>query len=339
VAVVTLTVSDGELSAQTAFTLTVTPVNDAPVAKDDMVATTGAPVSIAVLLNDTDVENDPLTVVAVGVPGNGMATTDGVTVVYTPTTGFTGVEVFTYTISDGQGGWASAMITVDVSDALITGLTAGNSSPTILGQPTAFTATITSGSNVGFTWDFGDGSAGIGAMPSHTYPAAGAYTAVVTASNSTSLMTATTQVLITNALPVAHAGADQVVFTGTLVTLDGSASYDPDGHLPLTYGWQQFGGPAVAFNSALSVTTFTAPDAPAVLTFTLTVTDTTGLASAPDLVVITVRPSRYELYLPLALRNYVSASDLVVTQIVATANHVQVVIKNRGDRPVPVSEE
>jgi len=89
--------------------------------------------------------------------------------------------------------------------------------------------------------------------------------------------------------------------------------------------------------SALSVTTFTAPATPAVLTFTLMVTDSAGLVSAPDLVVVTVRPSRYELYLPLVLRNCASAPDLVMMPIVATANNIQVVIKNQGDQPVPVN--
>jgi len=105
-----------------------------------------------------------------------------------------------------------------------------------------------------------------------------------------------------NQAPIADAGSDQSVSTNALVTLDGSGSSDPDGHLPLTYGWTQTGGPSVTFNSALSVTTFTAPGDPGILTFTLTVTDALGLPSAPDEVVITV--VEYHVYLPLVLGNY-----------------------------------
>jgi len=55
--------------------------------------------------------------------------------------------------------------------------------------------------------------------------------------------------------PVADAGPPQVVPAGT-VTLNGSASYSPDGD-PLTYQWTQTGGPSVAISGATSaVATF-----------------------------------------------------------------------------------
>jgi hypothetical protein len=113
-------------------------------------------------------------------------------------------------------------------------------------------------------------------------------------------VTATFELGAANNPPIANAGPDQTVYISTSVTLNGSASTDPDGNLPLSFGWTQTGGPAVSFNRALSVTTFTAPGTPQVLTFTLTVTDTLGLASTPDTVVLTVR--NYSIYLPLVMR-------------------------------------
>ena len=96
---------------------------------------------------------------------------------------------------------------------------------------------------------------------------------------------------ITNLAPIANAGADQFVLVNTTITLDGSGSSDPDGHTPLTYRWQQTGGPAVSLsNNAISQPTFTAPGTPTVLTFTLTVTDVYGLADpTPDEIIVTVR--------------------------------------------------
>ena len=81
-------------------------------------------VSIAVLANDTDGNNDPLAITTVSAPANGTAvvnnngtpanTTDD-RIVYTPNAGFTGTDSFTYTISDGHGGSDTATATVSVT--------------------------------------------------------------------------------------------------------------------------------------------------------------------------------------------------------------------------------
>jgi hypothetical protein len=87
------------------------------------------------------------------------------------------------------------------------------------------------------------------------------------------------QVTVNNQPPVANAGSLRSVYTNTVVTLNGSGT-DPDNDLPLTFGWTQTGGPAVTLEHATAPgATFTAPDAPTVLTFTLVVTDALGLAS------------------------------------------------------------
>ena len=103
-------------SASAAVSITVTPVNDAPVAVNDAaIAEAGVQVTIAALANDTDVDGDALSITLVGSPAHGTATTDGVNVRYTSVPGFDGVDSFGYTISDGTA-TASATITVTVTD-------------------------------------------------------------------------------------------------------------------------------------------------------------------------------------------------------------------------------
>ena len=79
----------------------------------------------------------------------------------------------------------------------ISGLSATNDSPTMLGQATTFTATISSGSAVSYSWNFGDQTIGSGRVATHTYAAAGNYTAVVTATNTLGSVMATTSVTVT----------------------------------------------------------------------------------------------------------------------------------------------
>jgi len=86
-----------------------------------------------------------------------------------------------------------------------------------------------------------------------------------------------------NVPPVANAGPDQTgKAEGSLVTLDGSASYDIDDPIT-TYAWIQTAGPSVTLSDPAAVNpTFTAPDVNivgATLTFQLTVTDQGGLQS------------------------------------------------------------
>jgi CSLREA domain-containing protein len=208
--------------------------------------------------------------------------------------GAPGVLTFSLTVTDAQG-LADATpdeVIITITDVPISGLSAANSSPTRLASPTLFTATIGAGTSALYTWDFGDGSpTATGMNAARTYAAVGIYTAIVTATNGVDTVSATTQVTITNDPPVANAGADQNADVNTTVTLNGAASADPDNHTPLTYLWQQIGGPVVVLsNSAASAPTFTAPAAPTALTFTLAVTDSTGLADAtPDEVVVRVQ--------------------------------------------------
>ena len=96
--------------------ITVTPVPDTAVAVDDSATTTqGTPVEIDVIANDFDPEGDPFTFQGHGSPLSGSVTcTSAGLCTYTPNSGFSGVDSFTYAISDGVGGSDSATVTVTV---------------------------------------------------------------------------------------------------------------------------------------------------------------------------------------------------------------------------------
>jgi len=121
----TYAVSDGNSGLATGtVTVTVNPVNDAPVAFDD-VATTDedTPVVIDVLANDDDVDGDTLTIVSVTEGQNGTVVIENGQVKYTPDAEFNGVDTFTYTISDGtETHTGTVTVTVNpVNDAPVAG--------------------------------------------------------------------------------------------------------------------------------------------------------------------------------------------------------------------------
>ncbi len=102
------TVSDGEFSDTGTLTITVTPVNDPPVAVDDEVTIDEGTVfnsTIDLDANDTDVDGDPLSVVA-GIfetdkGGEITIYSDG-SYTYRPLQNFNGTDTVSYTVSDGQ---------------------------------------------------------------------------------------------------------------------------------------------------------------------------------------------------------------------------------------------
>ncbi len=93
---------------------------------------------------------------------------------------------------------------------------------------------------------------------------------------------------VSNFPPVANAGPDQTVSTGTAVSLDGSGSSDPDGDT-LKYYWsieRPEGSSAVFFSNVNLPTAQFTPDIDGIYTLTLIVNDG-KVNSEPDTVVIT----------------------------------------------------
>jgi VCBS repeat-containing protein len=110
--------NDGNLDSNTAtVSITVNTVNDAPVANPDSATVAkNSSVAINALANDSDVDGDTLTVTSFSQGAHGTVTysTRNKNFRYTPAKGFSGIDTFTYTISDGHGGTATATVTITV---------------------------------------------------------------------------------------------------------------------------------------------------------------------------------------------------------------------------------
>ena len=76
------------------------------------------PISINVLANDIDTDNDPLTIVAVGGATQGSVEIINNAIRYTPNPGFSGRDSFTYRISDGVDESNDAVVRVNVTNNL-----------------------------------------------------------------------------------------------------------------------------------------------------------------------------------------------------------------------------
>jgi len=112
--------NDGAADSNIAtVTITVNPVNDAPVAVDDAYAAAqNATLPVAapgVLANDTDPDGDALTAILVSGASNGTLTlnADG-SLVYTPDADFNGTDSFTYKANDGALDSNVATVTISV---------------------------------------------------------------------------------------------------------------------------------------------------------------------------------------------------------------------------------
>ncbi|EHH1099183.1 tandem-95 repeat protein [Vibrio parahaemolyticus] len=103
-ATITYIVTDGDLTDEANVTVTVTPVNDSPVAVDDTTSIQeDTAVTIDVLTNDTDVDGDKLSIESASVPKEQgtVEVVDG-KLVFTPAENFNGDAEITYTVTDGE---------------------------------------------------------------------------------------------------------------------------------------------------------------------------------------------------------------------------------------------
>jgi PKD repeat protein len=219
-----------------------------------------------------------------------------------------GTQIITVTTSNLSGSVIDTHV-ITITDIPISGLTAFNDSPTLLGEATTFTAVITSGTNVSYTWDFGDSQFGSGETITHTYPLIGIYTATVTATNSINWMTDTTHVTITD-VPVSGLVAlnDSPTLLGEATTFTAVITSGTNISYTWDFGDSQFG-------SGETITHTYADHG----LYTTTVTATNSVSWQAATTLVTIIPPNYPEYIPIIFNYFerefqpISPTQVIIT--------------------------
>ncbi len=114
----TFTASDGAVVSLTPATvaITVTAVNDAPVASAQAVATAEDSAK-AITLAGTDIEGSALTFAIIGNPAHGTLSGTGPARIYTPAADYSGLDSFTFRVNDGaKDSLATATVSLTIAE-------------------------------------------------------------------------------------------------------------------------------------------------------------------------------------------------------------------------------
>lgn len=235
-ALITLRVTDaGGLYTEKSFTLTVNPVNDRPVAQAQAVFTP-LNTSKTIVLTGTDVDLQTLTF-SPQTPVRGALSGTPPSVVYTPPTGFVGVDTFTFTASDGLQTSVAASVTVRIDTSAPTITITNPVSAQTVSQFVDVWTTATDDASVGRVDFFVDGSS-IGSVGSFPYRLSwnsrsvsnGSHSLTARAYDSAGNSTLSTAVSIT----VSNSGTTTILASPSTIHFDAQKGGDPVPPRPVT---------------------------------------------------------------------------------------------------------
>jgi hypothetical protein len=291
----TFQANDGTVDSNVAtFSLTITPVNDAPTCSNGS-ATTAEDTPTALTLSCSDVDGDALTYSIVSGPSNGTLSGTGASRTYNPNGNYNGSDSFTFQANDGtiDSNVATFSLTITPVDDPPT-VTRDDASVTVDEGDTAVNSgtfgdvdgdTVTLSASVGTvtahpdgTWDW---SFGTSDGPDESQ------TVTITASDGAPPnATATFDLTVKNVAPAVSAGADQEADEGTSTSFALGSFTDPgeDGPWQVSVDWGD-GSPVATFTKSapgsLGSLSHTYADGPATHTVAVTVAEV-GSAPTPS---------------------------------------------------------
>ena len=233
---VTLTITDSDGQTNT-ITHTVT-VDELP-----SVAFTSSPSNPGVgatVSFDGSTSNDPDgTIASYSWDFGDGSTTTGATPSHAYTTAGTKTVTLTITDSDGQTNTTTNTVTVYAAPTAAFTPPSGLENTALSFDGSASSDPNSGGSISSYAWNFGDGTTGSGATPTHTYTHFGSYTATLTVTDNygQTSSAATHTVVVSDELPTpAFTSFPPNPGIGATVSFDGSTSNDPDGTIA-SYSW------------------------------------------------------------------------------------------------------